>query len=200
MSLDKGAKTRSKTHRGFTKGFKLRSIANSTRQDAMSRIIDYLSKFNTGLSYLGGWLLFGMMIVLIVDVVARVFFTPLHAMVELSVIAMMIIVYLGLSACEEHGDHVQLEFLSDALPTGLSKFVGVIVAALNVLAILILAYAIILSAIVAYQRNEATMGNVTILLWPVKFIMVIGIVAFVIQAIVKPFDKRKRDEDTVIDI
>lgn len=166
----------------------------------MSRIIEYLSKLNTGLTYLGGWLLFGMMVVLIIDVVARVFFSPLHAMVELSVIAMMIIVYLGLSACEEHGDHVQLEFLSAALPPRASSILNGVVAALNVVAILILAYAVILSAIVAFQRNEATMGNVTILLWPVKFIMVVGVVAFAIQAIVKPFDKRKRSDDHIVDI
>jgi TRAP-type C4-dicarboxylate transport system permease small subunit len=166
----------------------------------MNRIIHYLSSFNTGLTYLGGWLLFGMMIVLIVDVVARVLFTPLHAMVELSVIAMMIIVYLGLSACEEHGDHVQLEFLSASLPPKLAKIVNGVVSVLNTLAIMVLAYAIILSAIVAYQRNEATMGNVTILLWPVKFIMVIGVVAFVIQSIVKPFDKRNHNEDGAIEL
>ncbi|PHS19303.1 MAG: hypothetical protein COA78_00135 [Blastopirellula sp.] len=142
-----------------------------------------LTRINVALSYIGGWLLFGMMVLLVVDVVWRNFFTPLHALVELSVFAMMIIIYLGLAACEENDEHVRLEFFVMMLPPKLRLLNGYSVGVLNVIATAILFYAVYRSGMTAYLRGEATSGNVTFPLWPIKFIMIAGMAFFLIEAV-----------------
>lgn len=148
-----------------------------------------LSKTNLLLSNLGGWLLFSMMALLVIDVVWRNYFTPLHSMVELSVFAMMVIIYLGLAACEEEKEHVSLDFLQLILPRAMNTPHRILVAILNIVGGLILLYAVFLGGVSAYQRGEATIGNVTFPLWPVKFIMIAGTVFFVLEIIRTPFRK-----------
>lgn len=155
-----------------------------------------LSSLNVTLSYLGGWLLFGMMLLLAVDVIWRNFFTPLHALVELSVFAMMIIIYLGLAACEENDEHVQLEFFIMMLPKGLRLANARLVGVLNVFGTGILFYAVYRSGMTAYLRDEATPGNVTFPLWPVKFLMIAGMGFFLLEAFRSLFvPKDKNDSD-----
>lgn len=160
----------------------------------LKRSLDILSKFNVFLSYVGGWLLFGMMLLLVIDVIWRNFFTPLHALIELSVFAMMIIIYLGLAACEENDEHVRLEFFIMMLPKGLRLANGYFVGVLNVIATAILFYAVYRSGVTAYIRGEATPGNVTFPLWPVKILMIAGMAFFVIEAIRSLLLPKKDDE------
>ena len=142
-----------------------------------------LSRTNAFLSNLGGWLLFSMMVLLVVDVIWRNYFTPLHSLVELSVFAMMIIIYLGLAACEEQREHVSLDFLHLVLPRSLKKPHRALIAVLNILGGLILLWAVFNAGVSAYQRGEATIGNVTFVLWPVKVIAIAGTTFFLLEIV-----------------
>lgn len=148
----------------------------------------WVHKANQFLSGLAGWLMFAMLMLLITDVVARSFGKPLQLMAELSVFVMMIVIYLGFSRCEEQGEHVRLEFVVNALPAGarqpvraLSSFVAVIVIAL-------LLYAVTRDAWSSYLTGSAIEGTVDIPIWPTKFVMVVGMVFFLLQGIVNLLD------------
>ncbi|WP_306152012.1 TRAP transporter small permease [Roseovarius sp. MMSF_3281] len=130
-----------------------------------------------------GWLLFAMMLILVADFVARLFGWPLQDMAQISVFVMMIVIYLGFSRCEEHHDHVGLEFLANALPDAARRRLAQFSQVLAVLTVCLLLYAAAKNAGKAYVDNEAIAGAVQIPTWPTKFIMVLGLVVFLVQAI-----------------
>ena len=75
-----------------------------------ARMRAFVHKANRLLSGFAGWLMLAMMFLLITDIVFRSMDMPLHGLAELSVFVMMIVIYMGLARCEEHSEHVGLEF------------------------------------------------------------------------------------------
>jgi TRAP-type C4-dicarboxylate transport system permease small subunit len=128
-----------------------------------------------------GWLMLAMMLLLVLDVLTRLIGRPMQGMAELSVFVMMVVIYLGLARCEERMEHVGLELLRNFLSTGKRKRLDWINALLAVLTVGIFAYAIIDNAIFSFLRNESIEGTVELPIWPTKFIIVVGIVFYMIQ-------------------
>ncbi|MBK0326104.1 TRAP transporter small permease [Rhodobacteraceae bacterium F11138] len=157
----------------------------------MQRVI---SAINAVLSGFTGWLMFAMMLILVADFVARLFGLPLQDMAQLSVFVMMIVVYLGFSRCEEHHEHVGLEFITNRLPDGMRRRLLQFSQILAVLTVGLLLYAVAKNAGKAYVQNEAIAGAVQIPTWPTKFIMVLGLVAFLMQAILNIAKPPERGE------
>lgn len=146
----------------------------------MQRLV---SAANSALSAFSGWLMLLMMLILVADFVARLFGFPLQDMAQISVFVMMIVIYLGFSGCEENREHVALEFVTNALPDRLRRKVLIFAQCLAVIAVAILLYAVTVNALKAYRTNEAIAGAMQIPTWPTKFLMVLGMVVFLLQAI-----------------
>ena len=125
-----------------------------------------------------------MMLLLIADVVARAVDMPLQGMAEMSVFVMMIVVYLGFARCEEKGEHVSLEFALNALPARGRLLMLAVSQVIAVAAIGLLFYAVTADAWSSFLTNTAIEGTVEIPLWPTKFIMVFGMVFFMLQGII----------------
>jgi TRAP-type C4-dicarboxylate transport system permease small subunit len=140
-----------------------------------------LHRLNQWLSGFCGWLLLAMMLLLTADIVGRTVERPIQGMSELSVFVMMVVIYLGLARCEEHGEHVNLEFAKNLLPPGPRRATEVLAAVLALLTSALLLYAVAVNAWSAYTNNESMEGAVELFTWPVKFIMVIGLVFYVLQ-------------------
>ncbi len=138
-----------------------------------------------------GWLMLAMMLLLVLDVVTRLIGQPMQGMAELSVFVMMVVIYLGLARCEERKEHVGLELLRNFLPATRRRALDWINALLAVVTVGILTYAIIDNAIFSFQRNESLEGTVELPIWPTKFIIVLGIVFYMIQAFLNWVDITK---------
>ena len=108
---------------------------------------------NQFLSGLAGWLMFAMMMLLVADVITRSFDMPLQLMAELSVFVMMIVIYLGFSRCEEHGEHVRLQFAVNALPKRAKSIVASAAQLLAVAVIGLMLYAVTGDAEYALWEN-----------------------------------------------
>ncbi len=145
-------------------------------------------KINQILSGFCGWLMLAMMILLIIDIVARTMRKPLQGMAELSVFVMMIVIYLGFSRCEEHGEHVRLEFAVNALPKRFRPIVNSTSQFLAVAVIGLMLYAVTADAWSSYLTGSAIEGTVDMPIWPTKFVMVVGMVFFLLQGIVNLVD------------
>ena len=143
---------------------------------------------NQFLSGLAGWLMFAMMMLLVADVITRSFNMPLLLMAELSVFVMMIVIYLGFSRCEEHGEHVRLEFAVNALPKRFRPIVNSTSQFLAVAVIGLMLYAVTGDAWSSYLTGSAIEGTVDMPIWPTKFVMVVGMVFFLLQGIVNLID------------
>jgi len=143
----------------------------------------FFLKTNQYLSAFCGWLMIGMMLLLVADLVARSLNRPLQGMAELSVFVMMVVIYLGLARCEQHHEHVGLEIGVNALPSGAKRVTIIIANMLAVATIALLLYAVFFNAIDSFVDNESIHGTTEFHIWPIKFLMVAGLFFFLAQAI-----------------
>ncbi len=148
----------------------------------------FLHKANRLLAGFAGWLMLAMMMVLVIDIVFRSVDMPLHGLAELSVFVMMIVIYLGLSRCEEHSEHVGLEFVINKLPNKGRRIAVAVVQFLAVATVGLMFYAITIDAWSAFETNSSIEGLVDLPIWPTKFVMVVGMVFFLLQAIINLVD------------
>jgi TRAP-type C4-dicarboxylate transport system permease small subunit len=148
----------------------------------------FLHKANRLLAGFAGWLMLAMMMLLIIDIVFRSADMPLHGLAELSVFVMMIVIYLGLSRCEEYSEHVGLEFATNKLSNKARRVVAAAVQFLAVATVGLMFYAITTDAWSAFETNSSIEGLIDLPIWPTKFIMVVGMVFFLLQTIVNLVD------------
>jgi TRAP-type C4-dicarboxylate transport system permease small subunit len=151
----------------------------------------FFHKINPVLSGFTGWLMLVMMILLVTDIIARTYFKPIQDLAELSVFVMMVVIYLGMARCEEHREHVNLEIVANALPRVPRRLMGVFSHMLALGTVGLLFYSVALNALAAYRSNIAAQGAFEFPLWPVKLIMVVGIVFFFFQTLVNTIDEFK---------
>lgn len=140
-------------------------------------------KTNQYLSAFCGWLMIGMMLLLVADIVARSLNRPLQGMAEYSVFVMMIVIYLGLARCEQHREHVGLEIVVNALPSGARRATVIFAHILAVVTVGLLFYAVSLNAVDSFLTNESIHGTTEISIWPIKFFLVAGLFFFLVQTI-----------------
>jgi TRAP-type C4-dicarboxylate transport system permease small subunit len=152
-------------------------------------------KINQVLAGFCGWLMLAMMLLLVVDVITRLIGQPIQGMAELSVFVMMVAIYLGLARCEELREHVALELLRNFLPARKRRTLDWINASLAVVTVGIFSYAVIDNAIFSFLRNESLEGTVELPIWPTKFIMVVGIVFYMIQTFFNWMDAGKGSKE-----
>lgn len=144
---------------------------------------------NQLLSGFCGWLMLIMMTLLVVDIGTRTFHYPLQGLAEMSVFVMMITIYLGMARCEENREHVRLELGLDALPTRVRAPFESGVFAVELVTILIFFYAVAADFLKAYETQESVLGGTMELsLWPVKILVVIGLVFYLAQLVFKNLD------------
>ncbi|MCH7751978.1 MAG: TRAP transporter small permease [Planctomycetes bacterium] len=125
---------------------------------------------------------------LIIDIVFRSMDMPLHGLAELSVFVMMIVIYLGLSRCEEHSEHVGLEFAINKLSSKARRVAVAVAQFLAVATVGLMFYAVTTDAWSAFETNSSIEGLVDLPIWPTKFVMVVGMVFFLLQAIINLVD------------
>ena len=154
------------------------------------------TKINELLSGFTGWLMLAMMLILVVDILWRMFGMPLQGMAEMSVFVMMIVIYLGFARCEEHYDHVGLEFFTNALSDRVRTITLRIAQVLAFLTVALLLYAVVTNAISAFESNESIEGTVEMPTWPTKMIMSVGMFFFLVQAFINIFRTRQRPDDS----
>jgi len=155
----------------------------------------FVHKVNQVLAGFCGWLMLAMMLLLVLDVVTRLIGRPIQGMAELSVFVMMVVIYLGLARCEERKEHVGLEILRNFLPGRKRRVLDWINGLVAAVTVIIFSYAVIDNAIFSFNRNESLEGTVELPIWPTKFIMVIGIVFYLIQTFINWVDTAKGNEE-----
>ena len=148
-----------------------------------------LHKSNQILSAFCGWLMLAMMVLLMIDVFSRTIDISIQGMTELTVFVMMVAIYLGLARCEQYKEHVRLEIIVNALPPSIRKFMGVFAYLLAFVTVGIFFYALAQNTLKSFQSGEALSGTVEIRIWPVKFIMLIGLAFYWIQTLISAVDE-----------
>ncbi len=139
-----------------------------------------------------GWMLSVVMILLIVDVVCRTFATPVMGVAELAMFVMIGTVYAGLGNCEMLRGHVRVESLVERLPPKGQKVAMIITYLVAILTIGVTTYAMCDNAWSSFMDKESIAGAVSYVLYPVKFVMAIGMIVYTLQLAANLYEEIKK--------
>ena len=146
---------------------------------------DMLSKTNKAMAWLCGLLMVVMMMLLVLDCGSRIADAPLAGMSELSVFVLIVVTYLGLAGGEELGQHVRVEAALNKLPLRMRRVVEWMVSVLEICTVGLFLVAVWINALKSFRTGEAVTGAIQLPLWPVKWIMVAGLVLYLLQVAIK---------------
>jgi len=147
----------------------------------METIKRLVEKLNRYCAELCGWLLLIIMILLIIDFVGRGVSRPIQGVGELAVFVMVAIVYLGLGHTEHLHGHVRVDALKTRFPIKVQQILDAVVHAIASITVMITCWAVYLNAVKAFQSKEAIAGTVPLLIWPVKWVVFVGCVLYLLQ-------------------
>ena len=150
-----------------------------------------ISFINKTFAELCGWLLSVIMVLLVVDFIGRGLSMPVVGVAEIAVFAMVAVVYLGLPLCEEKRGHVRVEAVLIRLPQKIKALLDLGCYLLAIFIIAVAIYAAGANALCAYIDKEAISGPTPLLTFPVKYLMVVGLLFYLIQLIVNVCDDLK---------
>jgi TRAP-type transport system small permease protein len=149
-----------------------------------------IQKFNYIVAIVGATLVFLTMFITTIDVVGRFFGSPFQGTMEISELALAVMVFLGWGYVQAEKGHIYIDILFNILPKGTRKIVEVI----NPL------FGIALMCLVAWKSVGYTMDskvslmrtdNLSIPIWPFHFMMFVGAITFCLQLIFDLIDALK---------
>ncbi len=142
---------------------------------------ELLKKMNQFAAVLCGYLLALLMVMLLLDIIFRTAGHPIIGVGELSMFVMLTTVYLGMGDCERTGDHVKVDFLTERMSPRIKKFFGIFTGLLCAFMLILCTYAMVINTLDSYEGDEAIAGLIAFPVWPVKFIMTVGITLYTLQ-------------------
>jgi TRAP-type C4-dicarboxylate transport system permease small subunit len=150
-----------------------------------------LDEVNRALHYGAGALIIAVMAVTIYNVLGRwLFSSGFRGTVELTQLAMIGIVYLGLAYAQQRDNHISVDLLYNRLNARARIVLDGFVTTLSVIVLGLLAWQLYKYAGVLQTGNRVT-GSRGIPLGPFAFVAITGVVAFLL-AIVRTFVDRLR--------
>jgi TRAP-type C4-dicarboxylate transport system permease small subunit len=132
-----------------------------------------------------------MILFLCTDIISREIKDPIQGPAELAVFVMLSAIYLGLSHCEQMDRHIKVTALLERMPTLFQKIIRIINYSIITPIAGILLWSSVSNFIYTYQNNVALSGTVTLPLWPVRLVMIVGIFFYLIQVILNFFESLK---------
>jgi TRAP-type transport system small permease protein len=135
-------------------------------------------------SVLAGLVLFGLMLMIVVDISGRYLFNrPLSGTIGISEILMAAAVFLGLAQTQLRGGNIRVEILTTRMPPTLRRVADFI----NYVAVAALAYFLLRAAIPSAIRSrsvgEVRYGVVDVPVWPGRAAIAIGAFALLLVAL-----------------
>ena len=95
-------------------------------------------------------------VVILIDVIGRAFGKPLYGSQDLTVTAMVILVFGAMALCDRNGGHVAVDLFERYYPPAMNRAIDVIAAALGAAIFLALAWAVWESARLSVMLNLST--------------------------------------------
>ncbi|WP_167495910.1 MULTISPECIES: TRAP transporter small permease subunit [Desulfosediminicola] len=132
------------------------------------------------------------MILLITDVLFRTFSTPLMGVAELAMFVMVGTVYAGLGNCEMERGHVRVGSVVEMLSPQNQKKAMIMTYTLATVTIAIATFAMCENAWASFVDKEGIAGAITYKLYPVKFVMAIGMIVYTLQLMINLYEEIRK--------
>lgn len=131
-----------------------------------------------------GWMMSVVMFLLLADVLFRTFATPIMGVAELAMFVMIGTVFAGLANCEmEHG-HVRVSSVVELFPPKVQRIIILSTYVLSAITIGLATVAVCENAWSSFVDKEGIAGAINYVLYPVKFVMALGMILYLLQLIV----------------
>ena len=155
-----------------------------------------MKRVNGVASSLGAGIVFGMMFLITFNIVGRKLGFPLPGAVGVAGFMLAIVVFLGLSHCEEKESHIRVEFLIHHLRPKIRMVVLIFDYLVALLLFTAMAVATGIDSIHSFQIKETLTGAVSLPEYPVKAIITLGCGLMSIQVLLNTirFIKQRRLE------
>lgn len=135
---------------------------------------------NTALHYVAGALIVGVMAITVYNVVGRwLFNAPLAGTVELTEVAMVGIVYLGLAHAQQRDSHITVDLLHQRLGRRWRAVLDAVAAAVGAVIVALIAWRLYAYAEVL-QAGGRTTASRRIPLYLFAYVAIIGLVAYLL--------------------
>lgn len=132
------------------------------------------------------------MLLLVIDVVCRTFATPLMGVAEIAMFVMIGTVYAGLGNCEMQRGHVRVSSVVELLSPKRQKRAMILTYLVAIITIGIATYAMCDNAWSSFLDGEGIAGAIPYPLWPVKFVMAIGMIVYTVQLAINLYSEIKK--------
>ena len=146
------------------------------------KVFETIVNWTTRLSgYLGGIVLFGMMMLTTIDVICRYFFNAsILGVYEITEFMMVCLVFLSLSFSQKLKGHVAVNILVDRLPNKPKQIFDVFNFLISIILILLIAWMSFDRGIELFHSNRVS-GNLTIPVYPFFFMVALGCFAMALE-------------------
>ena len=133
---------------------------------------------------LTGVLIIIIMIAVVIDAVLRgMMGIAIWGVLELGVLLLLALIYLGLPATQANRENFRVSILAERFPPWLDRIVTWLLLALQLTMIGILVWASWRSTIFSYNRDEVSFGMVQIPLWPSRGMVSVGLSLLWLQSL-----------------
>lgn len=113
----------------------------------LGTILGWARRVNRWLHWVAGATVIGLMLLTVVDIVGRRFFnSPFRGTVELTQLAMVVMIYLGFAYAENHGDHIAVDIVYTRLRRGVQLALTAVTSLFGIAVIALLAHRLYLYA------------------------------------------------------
>ncbi len=159
----------------------------TTVDDTTERLpwLKWIDRFNTLLAVLGGIATVGLMINIVLDVLGRFFFNrPLPGTLDLTQFAWMpSLVSLGLGYALLRGEHIRVNLLT--APTGerTQRIIEIVSMVFTLGTVALFIWFGSEKAVEAMNFGEKAVGTPWLEIWPYRWIIVVGMLGLLLQAI-----------------
>lgn len=145
----------------------------------------FVQKLSTVLGVLATLATVAMMVAIVTDVASRAIAgKSVPGLIEFSETALVAAVFLGLAYTGATNGHIAVDLLTERLPKRVSLWLIAFGWVMAVIVIVWMIYGSVFRAIDSYKTNESRMGLVNWSLWPARWIIVVGLTAMLLVAIV----------------
>jgi TRAP-type transport system small permease protein len=145
----------------------------------LDRVIAGTRMLNKLLHYVAGAVAVALMFTIVLHVLGRQFFArPVPGTVELTQMAMLVMVYLGLAYAEHEGDHISIDIVYTHLPRTVQLVLSVITGLFGVLVMAVVAWRLY-DFTGVLERGGYTTAILKIPQSPVALVGVVGMVFFI---------------------
>lgn len=149
----------------------------------------YIRLLRTSADALGkisGALIAAIALITVVDVLGRLLFqSSLQGSLEVNLLLMVSVAFLGLAAAEWDGRHVEVTLIVRWLRGRTATLVSAIRILVIVAVLGTLIFASAEEALSSFSRNEFTSGVLGVAMWPTKAIITVSLVLYLLSVVAK---------------